>query len=140
MLNDQQQHLRRTLAQKRAQLEESCAEESRTESELRTASRVVTQNGGAEVEVLQDRLDAARNDHSATENRRRRFEAQLQSVGITRMPQTAEEFAELQTEIAAETKPQEQSVGASYEDNDRLAKARRDVREIEAQILSLIPI
>ena len=137
MLNDHQQHLRRTLAQKRAQLEESRAEESRAESELRTASRVVTQNGGAEVEVLRDRLDAARNDHSAIENRRRRFEAQLQSVGITRMPQTAEEFAELQTEIAAETKSQEQSVGASYEDNDRLAKARRDVREIEAQILTL---
>lgn len=137
MLHDRQQHLRRTLTEKRAKLEEVRAEESRAKSELDTASRLVTQSGGTEVDILQAKLSDAHQLHRATEDRRRRFETQLQSVGITRVPQTAEEFAELQTEIAAEAKAEKQSVGHSYEDSDRLAKARRDVRNIETEIDAL---
>ena len=137
MLREQRQHLQRSVTQKRAQLEEAREEEQRAASEHETAKRTVLDSGGAEVEILSAGLRTAQEQRDGIEGRRARFATQLKAVGIERVPQTAEEFAELQTQVAAEVESTQQPVPVRYEDNDRLAKARREVQHVEAEISAL---
>ncbi|GAA1862146.1 ATP-binding protein [Brevibacterium marinum] len=101
------------------------------------ARRATLELGGSEAEHLQQRIDTAETERRAIADRWASLERQLKQAEIERVPTSAAEFAELQTQIAATLDDETQAAGPSHADHDRFSTARRRVREFEAEIDSL---
>ncbi|GAA1549471.1 ATP-binding protein [Brevibacterium picturae] len=101
------------------------------------ARRATLELGGSEAEHLQQRIDTAETERRAIADRWASLERQLKQADIERVPASAVEFAELQTQIASTLDEETQAAGPSHADHDRFSKARAQVREIEAEIDAL---
>ena len=105
--------------------------------EFDLARRATLELGGSEAEHLQQRIATAEAELEAITTRWEALSRQLEQAGITTVPQTQKEFAELQATIAAAIDDDTEVTGPTHADHDRFSAARRRVRELEAEIDSL---
>ena len=113
------------------------AEQQRATDAVTTAVLTANQLGGDDAERLTRDLRAARDAEQAVTLRRDDFAGKLAAVGITGAVSTAAEFAELMAAIDRQLRDEQRSNGPTWEQQDRLSKAKEALRVIDAQITSV---
>ena len=143
--------LRRRLAAARDELESLTGqvvvletESSGSQERLREAQRALREAerreldlGGAESAHLRERIEEAQVRAAEVDRRWSRFDADLREVGVAGAPTNSAGFAELMTSIAGLLERDESAPGPSHEQLDELSRARRRVRDLDAEIESV---
>jgi len=99
-----------------------------------TARARVRDEGGARIELLQERIDAAQRDEEAVGRERAAFEDELARIGAP-IPGDAAQFAELISTAAVESAREVPAV--SHELRDAASEARKALAAVTAQIQAL---
>lgn len=107
------------------------------EDDFDTAQRRSLEAGGADAEALQGRIRDARDAAHQTAERWESLRRQLVQAGIEHAPETAAEFAELQTGIARTLDDAAGPAGPTHEQNERYFAALRELRRIDEAITEL---
>lgn len=118
-----------------ALVESARAESERRQEALDVAKQRELQLGGGNIEHLRRRITTAREESERTHSRWGAMEQDLRRVDIAHAPENAAEYAELIAQFdehASRTAP-----GASYEQQERLADARRRVERAGREIATL---
>lgn len=122
----------------RADAEQAAGTAARLADDYDIAQRRTVELGGGDVEQLQHRIRTAQEHAQRTEERAQRFSRQLGAAGIERAPSESAEFAELMAEIdrmLAAT--DDDAPGATYDQQDRLSRARRRLEELDRALDTL---
>jgi uncharacterized protein YPO0396 len=125
---------RAVLARAQAARSDAARDQQLAAESLETAKARVRDEGGARVELLQERIDAAERDEHAVEREHSLLADELARIGAP-MPESAEQFAELLstavTEAAREVTPVLHGV------RDAASEARKTLAAVTSQIQAL---
>lgn len=125
---------RATLARAESELSDAVREQRSATEAMETAKARVRDEGGARVELLQERIDSAQRDEDTVGQYRAQLSAELTRIGAP-MPDDAEQFAEL---LAAAVPEAARDIPAvAYDVRDAASQARRALDDVTAQIRSL---
>lgn len=125
---------RAALARAESELSAAKREQQLAAEALETARARVRDEGGARVELLQERIDRAQRDEDAIGQYRAQLAAELTRIGAP-MPEDAAQFAELLA--AAVTEAERDIPAVSFEVRDAASRARKALDEVTRQIQSL---
>ncbi|WP_243076296.1 ATP-binding protein [Microbacterium sp. SS28] len=123
-----------SLARAESELSDIAREQQLAAEALETAKARVRDEGGARVELLQERIDSARRAEEVVEEYRAQLAGELARIGAP-MPEDPAQFAELLAAAVIETARDVPAV--SYEVRDAASQARRSLDEIARQLQSL---
>ncbi|WP_260837398.1 ATP-binding protein [Microbacterium sp. SLBN-146] len=111
------------------------ARERRLAAEMLESSKArVRDEGGARVELLQERIDSAQRDQNVIGQYRAQLSAELTRIGAT-LPEDAAQFAELLA--AAVTEAARDIPAVSFDVRDAASQARKALDDVTKQIQSL---
>ncbi|MFT4229291.1 MAG: SbcC/MukB-like Walker B domain-containing protein [Microbacterium sp.] len=122
------------LARAEGALGEAAREQKLAAEALETARLRVRDEGGARVELLQERIAASERDQAAAERERSLLAGELARIGAP-PPGTSAEFAELMS--AAATESGREVAAVSYEVRDAASAARRALDDVDKQLQAL---
>lgn len=125
---------RATLARAESELSDAAREQRLAAEALETAKARVRDEGGARVELLQERIDSAQRTEEVTGQYRTQLAAELTRIGAP-LPEGPEQFAELLAVAVAEAARDVPAV--PYEVRDAASQARKTLDEVTQQIQSL---
>jgi uncharacterized protein YPO0396 len=125
---------RAALARAESDLSDAAREQRLAAEALETAKARVRDEGGARVELLQERIDSAQRAEDVTRQYRAQLTAELMRIGAP-MPEDPEQFAELLA--AAVTEVARDIPAVSYEVRDAASQARKALDEVTRQIQAL---
>ncbi len=125
---------RAALARAESDLSDTAREQRLAAEALETAKARVRDEGGARVELLQERIDSAQRAEDVTRQYRAQLTAELMRIGAP-MPEDPEQFAELLA--AAVTEVARDIPAVSYEVRDAASQARKALDEVTRQIQAL---
>lgn len=122
------------LARAESGLSDAAREQRLSTEALESAKARVRDEGGARVELLQERIDSAHRDEEIVRQYRAQLAAELTRIGAP-MPEDSAQFAEL---LAAAVTEAGRSIPAvSYDVRDAASQARKALDEVTKQIQSL---
>ena len=125
---------RAALARAESDLSDAAREQRLAVEAAETAKARVRNEGGARVELLQERIESAQRDETTVEEHAAQLAAELMRIGAP-MPEDSAQFAELLAAAVGETARDVPAV--SYEVRDLASQARKTLDEITVQITSL---
>lgn len=101
------------------------------------ATLLLNQLGGGRISELQRQLDQVRGQLEDTRGRWSTLQARLSRAGITDVPTTAAEFAELLTEIERNLEQPLSGLGPTYEQQLAAGRLQERLREIDTEVALL---
>jgi uncharacterized protein YPO0396 len=125
---------RAALARAQSNLSDAVREQRLAVEAVETAKARVRNEGGARVELLQERIASAQRDEAAAEEQVAQLAAELTRIGAP-MPEDSAQFAELLAAAVIETARDVPAV--SYAVRDAASQARKTLDEVTTQIASL---
>ncbi|HBS09710.1 MAG TPA: hypothetical protein DEA69_13075, partial [Microbacterium sp.] len=125
---------RARLARAESELSDAAREQRLASEALDSAKARVRDEGGARVELLQERIESAQRAEDIAGQYRAQLTAELARIGAP-MPEDPEQFAELLA--AAVTEAARDIPAVSYEVRDAASQARKAVDEVTKQIQAL---
>ena len=121
-------------ARAQSELRDAEREQQHAHQALETARARVRNEGGARVELLEERIDSAKRDESTVREHRDQLAAELARIGAP-TPKSSPQFAELLATAVIESARDVPPV--SFEVRDSASHARKTLDEITRQIASL---
>ncbi|TCL77545.1 MULTISPECIES: SbcC/MukB-like Walker B domain-containing protein [unclassified Rathayibacter] len=125
---------RATLARARSRLSETSRQQAIARGALDTAVARVREEGGARVELLQERITAGERAEREVTRERDRLSSELKRIGVP-LPADAAQFADLLATAAAELTKRVAPVPHSI--RDAASETRKRLAAVEAQIVAL---
>ncbi|WP_396640918.1 ATP-binding protein [Microbacterium sp.] len=125
---------RAALARADSELSNATREQRSASEALENAKAQVRNEGGARVELLQERIDSANRDEDIAVNHRAQLAAELARIGAP-MPDDSVQFAELLAAAVAEATRDIPAV--SYDVRDAASQSRKALDVVTKQIQSL---
>lgn len=133
----EEERLKHEVQTREAQLDRQTRKLDLAREEADSAARAVNDQGGSEARLVRERLSDAERRHAENTKRRKDLQATLREVGIDSYPTNAEEFTELQHEIASDLDANSNSLGPTIDQLDRLTQARKKYERLTDEVKTL---
>lgn len=134
LAKDAEAPARAGLARADSELSDAVREQRLAAEALESAKARVRDEGGARVELLQERIESAQRDEDITGQYRAQLVAELARIGAP-LPEDAEQFAEMLA--AAVTEAARDIAGVPHDVRDAASQTRKALEHVTKQIQSL---